>query len=320
MRDHRTKTMRAREFIREAEDADLKQLLQKDRMPQHYIPPAEYRGKNLSLPRDEQGRPVEPGLQQPLVSPEDIVLPFAGSLGRKVTQAVSGATRGAVATSTPGVAAKSSALAPQATADLSQKADLATKYPWTQRTKYSNLPPEGPFSQQTYLPAMRQARQQTPPTSGPFDTFKDLVTAPKINIGDTSFPNPLGARNIGRQSMSAERLAQNEFKKLYGRSGSARDLDDATKLDALRDRYVQRGYQSLPPGRTDLWFPDNLPRLDPSTVRSRPLSQTQVKRELKKQIDTLGQDTIPALGVDTARLAADYAKNWSAADRDKQQK
>jgi len=310
--------MRAREFIREAEDADLKQLLQKDRMPQHYIPPAEYRGKNLSLPRDEQGRPVEPGLQQPLVSPEDIVLPFAGSLGRKVTQAVSGATR--AATSTPGVAAKSSALAPQATADLSQKADLAAKYPWTQRTKYSNLPPEGPFSQQTYLPAMRQARQQTAPTSGPFDTFKDLVTAPKINIGDTSLPNPLGARNIGNPSMSAERLAQNEFKRLYGRSGSARDLGDATKLDALRDRYVQRGYQSLPPRRTDFDFPTNLPKLDPGTVRSRPLSQTQVKRELKKQIDTLGQDTIPALGVDTARLAADYAKNWSADSKDKNKK
>ncbi len=312
--------MRAREFIREAEDSDLKQQLQKDWMPQNYIPPSEYRGKNLSLPRDEQGRPIEPGLEQPLVSPEDVVLPFAGSLGRKATQAVSGLTRGAVSKSTPGVAATSSSLAPQATADLSQKAELAAKYPWTQRTKYSNLPSEGPFSQQTYLPAMRQAREQTPRTSGPFDTFKDLVSAPQVNVGDYTFPNPLGARNIGKTSMSAEQLAQKEFKRLYGRSGSARDLDDATKLDALRDRYVRRGYQSLPPRKADFDFPTDLPRLDPGAVRSKPMSPNQVKREIKKKIDQIGQDTMPALGVDTARLAADYAKNWSAANKDKNKK
>ena len=311
--------MRAHEFINEAEDAALRKELQKDWMPQGYVPSAENRGKNLTLPRDEKGIPIEPGLEAPLISPEDILFPFAG-LSKKIVQGVTGMAKNIGTRTAADAAAKSSIVAPQAAADLSQKADLATKYPWTQRTKYSNLPPEGPFSQQTYLPAMRQARQQTAPTSGPFDTFKDLVTAPKINIGDTSLPNPLGARNIGNPSMSAERLAQNEFKRLYGRSGSARDLDDATKLDALRDRYVQRGYQSLPPRRTDFDFPTNLPKLDPGTVRSRPLSQTQVKREIRKHIDQVGQDTIPAVGVDTARLAADYAKNWSAANKDKQQK
>lgn len=31
------------------------------------------RGPGLSLPRDEKGRPIEPGLEQPLVGPEDII-------------------------------------------------------------------------------------------------------------------------------------------------------------------------------------------------------------------------------------------------------
>jgi len=311
--------MRAREFINEAEDAALRKELQKDWMPQGYIPSKENRGRNVTLPRDEKGIPIEPGLEAPLISPEDILFPFAG-LGKKIVQGVTGMAKNIGTRTAADAAAKSSMVAPQAAADLAQKAELAAKYPWTQRTKWSNLPPEGPFSQETYKQAMRQAREQTPRTSGPFDTVKDLLSAPKINIGDHTLPNPLGSRNIGNPSMSAERLAQNEFKRLYGRPGSARDLDDATKLDALRDRYVQRGYQSLPPRRTDFDFPTNLPKLDPGTVRSRPLSQTQVKRELKKQIDTLGQDTIPALGVDTARLAADYAKNWSADSKDKNKK
>lgn len=311
--------MRAKEFIREAENTNLKQELQKDWMPQNYIPPAEYRGKNISLPRDEKGRPVEPGLAQPLISPEDLVLPLAGSLSRKVTQGIGGLARGATK-STSGMTSTASSAVPQTSLDLAQKAELATKYPWQQRTKFSNLPPEGPFSQQTYQDAMRRAWQQTPPTQGPFDTFKDLVKAPKINIGDVTLPNPLGARNIGKSSMSAETLAQKEFERLYGRKGSARDLEDATKLDALRDRFVGRGYQSLPPLRTDNMLPTDLPKLDPSAVRSKPWTPEKVKRELKKQADILGQDTIPAIGVDTARLAADYAKNWSAANKDKQTK
>jgi len=44
--------------------------------------------------------------------------------------------------------------------------------------------------------------------------------------------NPLATRNIGKRSMSAEELAQKEFERLYGRKGSARDLEDAAKLDA----------------------------------------------------------------------------------------
>lgn len=311
--------MRAKEFIREAENTNLKQELQKDWMPQNYIPPAEYRGKNISLPRDEKGRPVEPGLAQPLISPEDLVLPLAGSLSRKVSQGIGGLARGATK-STSGMTSTASSAVPQTSLDLAQKAELAAKYPWQQRTKFSNLPPEGPFSQQTYQDAMRRAWQQTPPTQGPFDTFKDLVKAPKINIGDVTLPNPLGARNIGKSSMSAETLAQKEFERLYGRKGSARDLEDATKLDALRDRFVGRGYQSLPPLRTDNMLPTDLPKLDPSAVRSKPWTPEKVKRELRKQADILGQDTIPAVGVDTVRQAVDYAKNWSAANKDKQTK
>jgi hypothetical protein len=311
--------MRAKEFIREAENTNLKQELQKDWMPQGYVPPQELRGKNISLPRDEKGRPIEPGLAQPLISPEDLVLPLAGSLSRKVTQGIGGLARGATK-STSGMTSTASSAVPQTSLDLAQKAELAAKYPWQQRTKFSNLPPEGPFSQQTYQDAMRRAWQQTPPTQGPFDTFKDLVKAPKINIGDVTLPNPLGARNIGKSSMSAETLAQKEFERLYGRKGSARDLEDATKLDALRDRFVGRGYQSLPPLRTDNMLPTDLPKLDPSAVRSKPWTPEKVKRELRKQADILGQDTIPAVGVDTVRQAVDYAKNWSAANKDKQTK
>ena len=246
-------------------------------------------------------------------------MPLAGSLSRKVTQGIGGLARGATK-STSGMTSTASSAVPQTSLDLAQKAELATKYPWQQRTKFSNLPPEGPFSQQTYQDAMRRAWQQTPPTQGPFDTFKDLVKAPKINIGDVTLPNPLGARNIGKSSMSAETLAQKEFERLYGRKGSARDLEDATKLDALRDRFVGRGYQSLPPLRTDNMLPTDLPKLDPSAVRSKPWTPEKVKRELRKQADILGQDTIPAVGVDTVRQAVDYAKNWSAANKDKQTK
>ena len=113
---------------------------------------------------------------------------------------------------------------------------------------------------------------------------------------------------------------EKEFERLYGRKGSARDLVDATKLDALRDRFVGRGYQSLPPLRTDNMLPTDLPKLDPGAVRSKSWTPEKLKRELKKQADILGQDTIPAIGVDTARLAADYAKNWSATNKDKKQK
>lgn len=312
--------MKINEIIKEAQDVDLlRQQLEKERMPQQYIPPAEQIGKKLSLPRDEKGRPIEPGLDQPLISPEDIVLPFAGSMARKLAQTTAGLTRSAVPRSAASATAASSSAVPQATADLAQKAELAAKYPWQQRTKFSNLPPEGPFSQQTYQDAMRRAWQQTPPTQGPFDTFKDLVKAPKINIGDVTLPNPLGARNIGKSSMSAETLAQKEFERLYGRKGSARDLEDATKLDALRDRFVGRGYQSLPPLRTDNMLPTDLPKLDPGAVRSKPWTPEKVKRELRKQADILGQDTIPAVGVDTVRQAVDYAKNWSGANKDKKQ-
>jgi len=60
--------MRAYEFIIEASsNDDLKQELEKDWMPQGYVPPPEGKGKNISLPRDEKGHPIEPGLEQPLV-------------------------------------------------------------------------------------------------------------------------------------------------------------------------------------------------------------------------------------------------------------
>ena len=302
--------MRAKEFIREVENTNLKQELQKDWMPQNYIPPAEYRGKNISLPRDEKGRPIEPGLEQPLINPEDILLPIAGSLGRKVTQGIGGLARGVTRPSS-GVATTTSSMAPQSTADIAQKAELAAKYPWQQRTKFINLPPEGPFSQQTYQDAMRQAWQQTPRTQGPFDTFKDIVSAPKINIGDTSLLNPLAMRNVGKPSMSAETLAQKEFERLYGRKGSARDLADATKLDALRDRFVSRGYQSLPPRPTDLDFPSNLPKLDPSTVKSRPKTMRGFDRDMERELARINRYAVPAATIDAARAIPNEYQRFS---------
>ena len=306
--------MRAYEFIIEASsNDDLKQELEKDWMPQGYVPPPEGKGKNISLPRDEKGHPIEPGLEQPLVSPEDFLLPFAGSLGRKATQAVSGLTRSATSTK----------LAPQAVGDFSQKSDLANKYPWQQRTKFSSLPPEGPFSQQTYRDAIEKAWQQTPTTQGPFDTFKDLVKAPKINIGDTTLMNPLATRNIGKRSMSAEELAQKEFERLYGRKGSARDLEDAAKLDALWGRFVGRGYQTLPPKEIEIGSNVNPNRkLGPPYKDQQPKN---AKKEIKRQIDKMsdwggGTFNPAAIAVDTTRLAADYAKNWSASNKDKKQK
>jgi len=302
--------MRAREFIQEAENTNLKQELQKDWMPQNYIPPAEYRGKNISLPRDEKGRPIEPGLQQPLINPEDILLPIAGSLGRKVTQGIGGLARGATK-STSGMTSTASSVAPQATTDVAQKAELAAKYPWQQRTKFSNLPPEGPFSQQTYQDAMRRAWQQTPPTQGPFDAFKDLVNAPGINIGDTKILNPLAMKNVGKPSMSAETLAQKEFERLYGRKGSARDLEDATKLDALRDRFVGRGYQSLPPPRSSEWLPTDLPKLDPSTVKSRPKTMRGFDRDMDRELARINKFAVPAAAIDATRAIPNEYQRFS---------
>lgn len=120
--------MRAKEFIKEAQDVEaIRQELQKDYMPQGYVTPQEYRGKNISLPRDEQGRPIEPGLEQPLVSPEDIVLPFAGA-GKKVVQGVSGMAKN-IGTRT---AAKSATVVPDLAKDTVSKIknigyDLANK-------------------------------------------------------------------------------------------------------------------------------------------------------------------------------------------------
>jgi hypothetical protein len=123
--------MRAHEFINEAEDAALKKELQKDWMPQGYIPSKENRGKNLTLPRDERGWPIEPGLEAPLISPEDIVLPFAG-LGKKVVQGVTGLARNIGTRTAADAAAKSATVAPELAKDTVGKIkdigyDLANK-------------------------------------------------------------------------------------------------------------------------------------------------------------------------------------------------
>ena len=123
--------MRAHEFINEAEDAALRKELQKDWMPQGYIPSKENRGKNLTLPRDEKGMPIEPGLEAPLISPEDILLPFAG-LGKKVVQGATGLARNIGTRTAADAAAKSTTVAPELAKDTVGKIkdigyDLANK-------------------------------------------------------------------------------------------------------------------------------------------------------------------------------------------------
>jgi hypothetical protein len=123
--------MRAHEFINEAEDAALRKELQKDWMPQGYIPSKENRGKNLTLPRDERGWPIEPGLEAPLISPEDILLPFAG-LGKKVVQGATGLARNIGTRTAADAAAKSTTVAPELAKDTVGKIkdigyDLANK-------------------------------------------------------------------------------------------------------------------------------------------------------------------------------------------------
>ncbi|MFY8212689.1 MAG: hypothetical protein ACOVLB_08500 [Candidatus Nanopelagicus sp.] len=88
--------MRAYEFIRE--DApfkpDLQAELQKDWMPSRTdIQPPELKAKGLTLPRDEQGRPIEPGLEQPLVSPEDVIGLGVPSLAKGVAKLAQGGAK-----------------------------------------------------------------------------------------------------------------------------------------------------------------------------------------------------------------------------------
>jgi len=88
--------MRAYEFIKEEAPfkTDLQAELQKDWMPSRTdLQPSDLKAKNISLPRDEQGRPVEPGLEQPLVSPEDLIGLGAPSLAKGVAKSVQAGVR-----------------------------------------------------------------------------------------------------------------------------------------------------------------------------------------------------------------------------------
>jgi hypothetical protein len=83
--------MRAYEFIKEEAPfkTDLQAELQKDRMPSRTdLQPSDLKAKNISLPRDDQGRPVEPGLEQPLVSPEDLIGLGAPSLAKGIAKSI----------------------------------------------------------------------------------------------------------------------------------------------------------------------------------------------------------------------------------------
>ena len=88
--------MRAYEFITEAAPfkSDLQAELQKDWMPSKTdIQPPELKAKNISLPRDERGRPIEPGLEQPLVGPEDLIGLGAPSLAKGVAKSIQAGAR-----------------------------------------------------------------------------------------------------------------------------------------------------------------------------------------------------------------------------------
>lgn len=88
--------MRAHEFITEAAPfkSDLQAELQRGWMPSKTdIQPPELKAKNISLPRDDQGRPIEPGLEQPLVSPEDIIGLGAPSMAKGMAKLAQGGTK-----------------------------------------------------------------------------------------------------------------------------------------------------------------------------------------------------------------------------------
>ena len=88
--------MRAYEFITEAAPfkPDLQAELQKDWMPSKTdIQPPEFKAKGLTLPKDELGRPIEPGLEQPLVSPEDIIGLGAPSMAQGIAKLAQGGTK-----------------------------------------------------------------------------------------------------------------------------------------------------------------------------------------------------------------------------------
>jgi hypothetical protein len=85
--------MRAYEFITEAAPfkTDLQAELQKDWMPQKYVPDPQTRGKGLTLPRNEKGWPVEPGLAPSPVGPEDLVGLGIPSLAKGVAKGAAAA-------------------------------------------------------------------------------------------------------------------------------------------------------------------------------------------------------------------------------------
>lgn len=88
--------MRIREIILEAAPfkSDLQAELRRDWMPSKTdIQPPELKAKSISLPRDDQGRPIEPGLEQPLVSPEDIIGLGAPSMAKGMAKLAQGGTR-----------------------------------------------------------------------------------------------------------------------------------------------------------------------------------------------------------------------------------
>ena len=87
--------MRAYEFIREEAPfkTDLQAELQKDWMPSRAdIQPPELKAKNISLPRDERGWPIEPGLE-PSIGPEDLIGLGAPSLAKGIAKSIQGGAK-----------------------------------------------------------------------------------------------------------------------------------------------------------------------------------------------------------------------------------
>ena len=87
--------MRAYEFIKEEAPfkTDLQAELQKDRMPSRTdLQPSDLKKKNISLPRDEQGRPVEPGLE-PSIGPDDLIGLGTPSLAKGIAKSAQAGAR-----------------------------------------------------------------------------------------------------------------------------------------------------------------------------------------------------------------------------------
>jgi len=253
--------MRAHEFINEADDVEAaRKELQKDWMPQGYVPSAENRGKNVTLPRDERGWPIEPGLEAPLISPEDILFPFAG-LGKKVVQGVTGLARNVGTRTAADAAAKSATVAPELAKDTVGKIkdigyDLANKpHPYNPLTA-KNIGREEGTAKFHAAKAFRKEYGMEPPSYSNIDKEIQQFGGPAayrqasskyadlsnkfVNRGYSMSPRPISdiGGNVGAQVPTKIPRGQPSFTSILDR------LTDKSLRTAALDPAIRSGVMS----------------------------------------------------------------------------